>query len=213
MQIIATNIGKPMPIFRNGKNIETGIYKTPVSEGIYLETLGVKGDHVMDTKVHGGTEKACYLYSADHYPFWKEKFSDMNWAWGMFGENLTVTGMDDSQIYIGDIFEIGDAIVQVSEPRRPCSTLGIKFGTQQIVKLFNDLLIPGTYVRVLQEGKIKKGNILTHIEKKSNISVAEIFSLFSLAGKDFNLAKKAMELESLSIHSKNAIKKYINSIK
>ena len=147
-----------LTFIKNGKSVKTGIYKTHVKDGITLGLTDVVGDAVMDRKHHGGIDKACYLYSADHYSFWQEKFPDLHWTHGMFGENLTVDGLDESQINIGDTFEIGKTIIQVSEPRRPCSILGIRFGTQAIVKEFYHQPYPGIYVRVLKEGKIKKGD-------------------------------------------------------
>ena len=102
MQIISTNIAEPTTIEWNGQQIQTGIYKYPVEIPIYMGIEGVENDHVLDRKYHGGADKACYLYSADHYSFWKNKYPNLEWIWGMFGENLTVIGLDESEIRIGD---------------------------------------------------------------------------------------------------------------
>lgn len=199
MRVISTNIAKPTTVLKNGKSVETGIYKTHVKDGITLGLTDVIGDSVMDRKHHGGKDKACYIYSADHYPFWQEKFPDLYWTHGMFGENLTVEGLDETKINIGDTYEVGSAIIQVSEPRRPCSILGIRFGTQAIVKEFYHQPFPGIYVRVLKEGKIKKGDSFKLIKKEKNsISISAVYSLFAMDDKNQKLAKKAITISSLA---------------
>lgn len=198
MKVISTNIGVATAVLKNGKEVQTGIYKTSVDEPITLTKTGVVGDAVMDLKHHGGLDKACYLYSTDHYAFWKEKFPDLYWTWGMFGENLTVEGLNETEINIGDTFSIGSAVVQVSEPRRPCSVLGIRFGTQNMVKLFNNSAYPGIYVRVLEEGKIKVGDELKLLISNESITVAEVFSLFSTQKENVALAEKAIQCAYLA---------------
>lgn len=206
MKVISTNIAQPTTVIKNGKSVKTGIYKTHVEDGITLGLTDVVGDAVMDRKHHGGIDKACYIYSADHYPFWQEKFPDLHWTHGMFGENLTVEGINESQINIGDTYEVGTAIIQVSEPRRPCSILGIRFGTQAMVKEFYHQPYPGIYVRVLKEGKIKKGDVLKLIRKEKNsISVAAVYSLFAKDDKNHELAKKAITINSLAQTCKDSI--------
>jgi MOSC domain-containing protein YiiM len=207
MKVISTNIAQPTTIIKNGKSVKTGIYKTHIAEGIILGLTDVVGDAVIDRKHHGGINKACYIYSADHYPFWQSKFPDLHWTHGMFGENLTVEGLDESKINIGDTFEVGTAIIQVSEPRRPCSILGIRFGTQAIVKEFYHTPYPGIYVRILKEGLVKKGDTLKLIKQDANsISIASIYSLFAMDDKNQELAKAAVTLESLSETFKNDIR-------
>ncbi len=206
MEVIATNIGQPTTVLKNGKKVQTGFYKNSVKEGIMLLKKGVVGDAVMDTKHHGGADKACYLYSADHYDFWKEKFPTLNWSWGMFGENLTIKGLQETEINIGDTFKIGTAIIQVTEPRRPCSILGIRFGTPNMIKLFNNSAYPGVYVRVIKEGKITTGNQLKLISKTKQLTVVEVFSLFSTHKKNTALAKKAIHHPNLAASCKKAIR-------
>src|SRR5690606_26273500 len=103
MQIVSTNIGNATTILWNGKEEKTGIYKYPVAEPIYLGTTDVAKDTVTDRRHHAGINKACFLFSADQYPFWKKQYAELSWNWGMFGENLTVRGMDESKVRVGDI--------------------------------------------------------------------------------------------------------------
>jgi len=207
MKIISTNIAAPVTVLKNGKEVQTGIYKKSVNRPISLGFTDVVGDAVMDRKHHGGIDKACYLYSADHYPFWKENFPDLAWEPGMFGENLTIAGLDESKIMIGDTFEVGTALIQVSEPRRPCSILGIRFGTQQMVKQFHNADYPGIYVRVLKEGEVKSGDELILMERSENISIKAVYSLFSYNNKNLALAKSTYAINTLSKDFKDTLKK------
>ena len=164
MKIVSTNIAKPTTIEWDGQKVETGIYKHAVEIPIFLGIEDVVDDHVIDRRYHGGADKACYLYSADHYPFWQNKYPKLEWQWGMFGENLTVSGLDESQIRIGDRFQLGNAVVQVTQPRQPCFKLGVRFGDQSVVADFWSSPFPGVYVRVLVPGEVKTGDQLILIE-------------------------------------------------
>lgn len=128
MQVISTNIAKPWFIQWLGKDVRTGIYKEPTDKPLQLEH--VAGDEVSDRRVHGGIYKACYLFSADRYPYWKAKYRETDWQWGMFGENLSIIGLDETQLCIGDTYRLGSAIVQITQPREPC----YKFGVKMLVK-------------------------------------------------------------------------------
>ena len=194
MKIISTNIGRIREIDWNGRKIVTGIYKEPVQGPIHLGKLGVNKDEVANLEVHGGSDKACYLYSADHYAYWKTQFPDLEWNWGIFGENITVEGLDEGNIRIGDIYTLGSATVQVSQPRLPCYKLGIRFGTAKVVKQFLEAPYPGVYLRILEEGHVKTGDEMNLLDGNSTgMTVREIYSLFS--SQKSNTALKAMACE------------------
>jgi len=200
MQIISTNIAKPTTILWRGKNVTTGIYKTPTNQPIYLGKKQVKDDEVSDRKHHAGFYKACYLFSADNYPYWKSLYPDLDWNWGMFGENLTVSGLDETKICIGDIYKIGNALIQITQPREPCFKFGIKFGTQHVLKQFIAHGRPGTYVRVLEEGYVKTGDYLDLVEKANNsITTAQFFELLFAKQKNIQHLKLVLENEALPL--------------
>ncbi|RLD30024.1 MAG: MOSC domain-containing protein [Bacteroidetes bacterium] len=200
MQIISTNIAKPITISWNGKKIITGIYKTPTNKPIYLGKKNVKGDEVTDRKHHGGKYKACYLFSADHYPYWQNLYPNLDWDWGMFGENLTVSGLDETKICIGDIYKIGNALVQVTQPREPCFKFGVKFGTQHVLKQFITHGRPGTYVKVLKEGFVKTGDSFKLVEQaKNSITSSQFFELLFAKQKNLQHLKLALENEALPL--------------
>jgi len=176
MQVVSTNVGKVKVINYQGKLVKTGIYKYPVTKGIYLEAVDVKGDAVVDRCLHGGIDKACYLYSYDVYDYWKKLHPDLDWDYGMFGENLTVKGLDEKQIHIGAQYKIGEAIIEVSQPRQPCFKFGIRMGTQTILKQFVNTTYSGFYIRVLQRGFVKSGDLLECVKPEQNApTIADAF--------------------------------------
>ena len=177
MKIISTNIGEARTVLWRGKEVKTGIFKFSVDEPIFLGTEDVENDNVIDRRYHGGADKACYLYSANHYEYWEKLHPTGEMPWGMFGENLTVEGLHEAEINIGDIFKIGEAVVQATQPRQPCYKLDIRFEASGLVKQFIDSRFPGVYVRVLEKGHIKQGDSMNLIERKNSISVQKIFEL------------------------------------
>lgn len=157
--------------------VTTGIFKFPLDESVFLGDEDVENDHVIDRRYHGGPDKACYLYSADHYPYWKELYPKLEMPFGMFGENLTVEGLHEAEINIGDIFKIGDAVVQATQPRQPCFKLEFRFHDREIVKKFIDAGFPGVYVRVLENGFVIAGDEMKRIESKNSVSVQKTYEL------------------------------------
>jgi len=212
MKIISTNIGNPVTIKWKGKELNTGIYKMPIHDPLYLGFQDVDKDYVIDRKFHGGNDKACYIYSEKHYGYWQKMYPHLDWKWGMFGENLTVSDLDESQIFIGDIFKIGEALVQVSQPRQPCFKLGIRFGTQKMVKQFVEYGYSGVYLRVLTKGKVKTGDQIEIFQKEKNsLSIQDVFRLiYENDPNSKSLAVNALEISTLAQSCKNDLKKQWN---
>lgn len=210
MKIISTNLGKSTTIIWKDKEEQTGIYKYPSNTPIILQKEKVKGDTVSNRKVHGGEYKACYLFSKNEYVYWKQLYPKLEWNWGMFGENLTVDELDESIIRIGDIYKIGTALVQVSQPREPCYKLGIRFGDQSIVKQFIDHGKSGTYVRVLKEGKVKIGDAMVLTEQpKNSLTVEQFFKLIFSKEKNKEIVKLAIANEALPEYKRVRLEKYL----
>ncbi|PIB36189.1 sulfurase [Reichenbachiella sp. 5M10] len=178
MKVVSTQIAQPTTIIWNGKEELTGIYKVPVDHPLELGMTDVAQDAVIDRKYHGGVDKACYLYSADHYAYWRELYPGQELPYGMFGENLTVEGLDETQMIVGEVYQLGTARVQVSEPRQPCYKLGIRFGDQRVLKQFVNSSYSGVYVRVLQPGQVQRGDELVRIEAVAQgFTIAEVYAL------------------------------------
>ncbi|MGB5818144.1 MAG: MOSC domain-containing protein [Saonia sp.] len=210
MKIVSTNIGNPTTVLWKGVNVQTGIFKYPTVKPLTLERESVAKDTIADRKVHGGIHKACYLFSKEQYPYWKNSYPHLQWDWGMFGENLTIEGMDESQIRIGDIYKIGTSLVQVSQPREPCYKLGIRFGNQDILKQFIDHGYPGTYVRVLEEGTVKTGDeLILDTPSENTLTIAQFYNLLYTRKKDMDLVQLAIENTALPLYKRERLKKYL----
>jgi MOSC domain-containing protein YiiM len=210
MKIIATNLAKPTTIIWNKKEVVTGIYKTPTASPIFLGKTDVDNDEVTDRKYHGGLFKACYLFSEKHYDYWKKRYPDLEWNWGMFGENLTVSNFDESEIYVGNIYKIGDALVQITQPREPCFKLGVKFNDQNILKAFIDHGFPGSYIRILKEGFVKTGDrMILQEEAKNSLTIAQMYQLLYAKEKDQDLLKRAIENDALPEKKRNKLAAYL----
>jgi MOSC domain-containing protein YiiM len=157
MNVVSTNIGRPKEVLWQGALVMTGIYKEPV-DSIRIKRFFVEGDTVADLDVHGGEWKAVYGYPSEHYEFWRGEFPQMSMPWGMFGENITTEGMVESELAIDDVYRIGTALLQVTEPRMPCYKLAMKFGRQDIIRRFMKSRRSGFYFTVLEEGVVRPGD-------------------------------------------------------
>src|SRR5919109_1030211 len=152
-KILSVNVSLPKEIDFDRQKVTTGIFKEPVEGRVMMRTLNLDGDRQADLSVHGGPEKAVYVYPSEHYEFWKRELPDMELPWGMFGENLTTTGLFETEVNIGDRFRVGAAEVMVTQPRMPCYKLGIRFGRVDIIKRFLISERSGFYLSVLKEGE------------------------------------------------------------
>lgn len=177
---------------------------------IFLGKEDVANDTVIDRKHHGGEFKACYLFGADYYGDWKKKYPELDWNWGMFGENLTVEGLEENQLQIGAVYNLGEAVVQITEPRQPCYKLGIKFGAQKVIVEFLEYGHPGTYVRILQEGNVAKGDTLKLQKAGPNaLNVAQYNTLVNQKIKDKELVSLAVTNDSIREEKRELLKKHL----
>lgn len=199
MKVIAVNIGERRTIKWRGKDVETGIFKYPVEGHITLEAEDVVDDDVIDRKYHGGRDKACYIFSADHYDYFKKLYPELEFQPGMFGENITVEGLNESDMHLGDIYQLGDAKVAISQPREPCFKLGARFETQKILKQFINAPYPGAYLRIIEIGKVKAGDEMKLIQKgHSTANLAEVYRLLYHSTKDdVESIKSILEISEL----------------
>ncbi|MCQ6264922.1 MOSC domain-containing protein [Fictibacillus sp. WQ 8-8] len=169
--IIALNTGKADFLSWQGKDISSAINKKPSRSPLFLSNLQFEGDIQADTVHHGGPDKAVCVYSHDHYAYW-EKGLGISLDVPSFGENLTVEGLTEKEVFIGDIFRLGEALVQVSQPRQPCFKVAAKLKQPLMVKYIQDTSFSGYYLRVLEEGTVSPGDKLVIEEKhRAGISV------------------------------------------
>lgn len=181
-----------------GAAVSTGIYKEPVEGPVQLRTLNLDGDRQADLTVHGGPTKAVYAYPSEHYDFWRAELPDMQLPWGMFGENFTTEGLEESRVNIGDRFRIGAAELMVTEPRMPCYKLGIKFGRSDILKRFLASGRTGFYFSVTKEGEVAAGDRVELIGRdEHNVTISEIVRLYARDHRDVEAMRRAIAVEAL----------------
>jgi len=200
MKLLSINVSKPKPIEYNGKTIRTGIFKVPVSDSVMLREKNIDGDGQGDLRVHGGTYKAVYAYPIEHYAYWQQELHRDDLTHGQFGENLTVEGMLEESVHIGDIFQVGAAVkLQLTQPRVPCFKLAYKMGLPEFPKQFLESQRVGFYFRVLVEGEITAGDEIARIEVASNsMSVTEILNLRYFDRDNHAKMAQARKLPALS---------------
>ncbi|MGO4268998.1 MOSC domain-containing protein [Paenibacillus sp. TAF58] len=165
MEIVSINIGKPNTIIYQGKELVTGIYKSPVSSPLYVGGTNLDGDGQADLKYHGGVDKALCVYCDEHYAYW-ENVMERKLDYGAFGENLTVRGLLETDVCIGDTYQLGEAIVQVTQPRQPCHKLAKRHDMLDLPVQVQHTGYTGYYFRVLQEGIIDEHSTVKLIEKQ-----------------------------------------------
>ncbi len=194
MEVISTNISAKRTIIIGGEQVETGMFKVPVTAGIFLSKDGVKSDAVVDHRYHGGADKACYLFGKNNYAHFESLYPDVSWELGMFGENLTIDVLDESTLNIGDVYEIGEVQIQISEPRIPCSKLGYRLGNPIAVKEFAKAPYPGTYVRVLKEGMVKVGDELKLLKAQSQqLILTDLYTMMKSKSEYKHLFKEVLK--------------------
>ena len=165
--IVSLQVGLPTPMptpdsaDAPGKAWVSGFIKQPVFTSIRLGKENLEGDGQADRVHHGGAHKAVCVYSAEHYPEWQQSLSLPELTWGGFGENLTVAELTEADVCIGDIWTIGTATVQVSQPRQPCWKLARRWGIRNLAKRVQQTGRTGWYFRVLEEGQIQQGMPMT----------------------------------------------------
>src|SRR5438445_771327 len=183
MKLVSVNTGLPRSVTWHGRNVTTGIFKQPVQGRVALRKLNLDGDRQADLSVHGGEHKAVYCYSLAHYDYWKRELPGRELPMGMFGENFTIDdggpGLLEESVHLGDRFSVGTAEVAVTQPRLPCYKLGLRFGSDDMVKRFLASGRSGFYVAVIREGEVGAGDELAVITRDSNaVPVSEITRLY-----------------------------------
>jgi MOSC domain-containing protein YiiM len=205
-KLLSVNVSPPKPVAHGGEMIVTGIFKQPVDGRVMLRRSNLDGDGQADLRVHGGPDKAVYAYTFEHYDYWSRQLKRDDFDYGQFGENLTVTGMPEDEVHIGDVFRIGQATVQVSQPRVPCFKLGIRMQMPTIVKVFLHSLRIGFYLRVLEEGEVAADDDVERLEiGAGQTSVREICRLLYFEKNDNAAIRSAAELADLSLDWKELL--------
>lgn len=177
----------------------TAFFKRPITVSVHVTKLGLAGDGQADLRFHGGVDKAVLAYSADHFPIWKQELPHIDWSGGAFGENLTIAGVSEPQVCIGDVWQIGSVRFEVSQPRQPCWKLSRRWRVADLARQVTHNGRSGWYLRVLEPGEITTGDSCTltarpnptwtisraqqlmYLEKQNLAAAAELATLPALA--------------------------------
>ncbi len=193
-RILSINVGQPRAVQAGDRKVLTSIFKTPVQGPVALRRYNIEGDRQSDLSVHGGPNKAVYLYPSEHYPFWAAQLPDLDLPPGALGENLTTEGMLEDEVHIGDVFRIGTAAVKVSQPRMPCYKLAIRMNRSDMVKRFWASGRPGIYFSIVEEGQLEAGDRIDLLEADPRrVSVADVVRVYKRETEDPDLFSRLME--------------------
>jgi len=198
-RLLSVNVGLPRDITWKDRTVHTGIWKNPVRGRCRARRLNLDGDGQGDLAGHGGEQRAVYVYQIESYRYWQEQLRRTDFGYGQFSENFTVEGLPDDVVCIGDRYQIGSALFEVSQPRVTCYRLGIRMNNPQMPALLTSSGRPGFYFRVLQEGEVGAGDAITKVgEARERMTVAEINALLYLPGHSRERLERALRIEALS---------------
>jgi MOSC domain-containing protein YiiM len=162
--VLSVNVAEIREIPRGGEMVRTGIWKVPVAGRVAVRGVNVEGDEQADRSVHGGPDKALYAYAREDTRWWERELRQ-DLPHGVFGENLTLRGVDVTGALIGERWRIGSVLLEVSEPRFPCWKLGARFGDPRMLKRFAAAGRPGAYLRIAEEGELAAGDAVEIVER------------------------------------------------
>jgi ferredoxin-NADP reductase/MOSC domain-containing protein YiiM len=198
-RLLSLNVGLPRDVAWNGKTVHTGVFKHPVDGPRMIRTLNIDGDGQGDLAGHGGEMRAVLVYQRESYEFWRRELGRDDLEYGQFGENLTVDGLADDDVHIGDRLRIGDAELEVTQPRVTCYRVGFRLGEPTMPSLLVAHHRPGFYCRVITEGLVRAGDEITRTRiGRHAMTVAAIDGLLYLPDRDIDLLRKAIDIPALS---------------
>jgi ferredoxin-NADP reductase/MOSC domain-containing protein YiiM len=198
-RLISVNVGLPRDIDWNGRTVHTGIWKNPVRGRCRVRRLNLDGDGQGDLAGHGGEQRAVLVYQAESYRYWQEQLKRNDLVHGQFGENFTIEGLPDDAVCIGDRYQIGSALFEITQPRVTCYRVGIRTNEPRMAALLTSSGRPGFYCRVLQEGEVGAGDDIVKVgETKERMTVAEVNALLYSPNHPRDRLERALRIEALS---------------
>ena len=198
-QLLSVNVGLPRDIVWKGRTVHTGIWKNPVTGRCRVGRLNLEGDGQGDLAGHGGEHRAVFVYQIESYRHWQEQLNRNDFVYGQFGENFTIEGLPDDAVCVGDRFQIGTALFEVTQPRVTCFRVGIRMNEPRMAALLTSSGRPGFYFRVLREGEAAAGDEIVKVgEAGERMTVAEINALLYMPDHARNRLERALRIEALS---------------
>src|SRR5580765_985846 len=198
-RLVSVNVGLPQEIQWNGRTVYTGIWKSPVSGRCRVSRLNLAGDGQGDRAGHGGEQRAVFVYQLESYRHWQEQLKRDDFVHGQFGENFTIEGLPDDTVCIGDRYQTGSAVFEVTQPRVTCYRVGIRMNEPRMPALLTSSGRPGFYFRVLHEGEVGADDEIVKVgEAKERMTVAEINALLYSSDHPRDRLERALRIEPLS---------------
>ena len=198
-QLLSLNVGKPRELDWEGKRVRTAIFKAPVDGPRMVRRINIDGDDQADRVAHGGEHRAVFVYQIDSYRYWERELDRDDFSYGQFGENFTVEGLADDEVCIGDRYQIGEALFEVTQPRVTCYRVGIRMADPAMPSLLVAHHRPGFYFRVLKEGLVQAGDAIDKVaDGPERLSVAQVDGLLYLPNKSHEMLERALRVPALS---------------
>ena len=198
-QLLSVNVGLPRDIAWNGRTVHTGIWKTPVGGRCRVGRLNLDGDGQGDLAGHGGEQRAVFVYQIESYRYWQQHLNRTDFVHGQFGENFTIEGLPDDGVCIGDRYQIGSALFEITQPRVTCYRVGIRMNEPRMPALLTSSGRPGFYFRVLQEGEVSVGDEIVKVgEAKERMTVADVNALLYSPEHPRDRLERALRIAALS---------------
>jgi MOSC domain-containing protein YiiM len=197
-RVRSVNVGRPRTVEWRGRLVSTGIFKEPVEGPVAVAGVNLDGDEQADLEVHGGRDKAVYVYPAEHYGYWERELGRAL-PWGVFGENLTVEGLPtEDEVSIGDRLRVGTATFLVTQPRLPCFKLGIRFDDAGMVRRFLEAGRTGYYLRIETEGQLEAGDDVEIVSRDAAaVPVSEVTRLATRDRRDAAGLRRVLAVDAL----------------
>src|SRR5947207_6196633 len=197
--LLSVNVGMPKEVPWQGRIVFTGVFKDPVPGPRHVGKLNTEGDGQGDLAGHGGEMRAVFVYQIDSYRYWERELGRNDFVYGQFGENFTVEGLGDDEVFIGDRYRIGTASFEVTQPRVTCYRVGIRMNDSRIPALLVSHHRPGFYFRVLEEGDVEAGDdIIKLASGPEQMPVTEADALLYLPGHGRQQLLRALRIPALS---------------
>ena len=197
--MLSVSVGQPREVVVDDRLVRTSIFKSPASGRVPIRNNNLAGDAQSDLSVHGGRAKAIYAYPHEHYAFWLEQLPGLDLQPGHFGENLTIEGLLEQDVHLGDRLHIGSAELVVTQPRLPCYKLGIRFGREDMVKRFLASRRTGFYLSVAIEGDVGAGDTIEIVERHpAAVSIPELLRIYLKEHVAADRLREAIAVSALS---------------
>ncbi len=205
-RVASLNVGLLRPLAHGGGQVPSGIFKAPVRGALRLGETGLEGDGQADTEHHGGPDKAVCVYATEHLPYWRERLG-LGLEPGAFGENFSTEGLMETEVRIGDVYEVGEAVVQVSQPRSPCFKLARRHGEKELASWVKETGFTGFYLRCLKPGEVRSGDEFVSVEEAEHgLTVSEANRMMHGDGGDVEDIERLLATPELSAEWKKMLK-------